>query len=117
MAITPQEFFSKNMKWFALALLTLFLFKLVQSCNRNMGSRIIEKEYKHTIDSLTKKYDILEKESSVTIKQLQFELRLQSEMAGEANKRAAAVQSVAEKMRANTTVNIRGAQMDTIKRK
>jgi hypothetical protein len=117
MAITPQEFFKNNMKWISLLFFCLFMLKLVQSCNRNMGSRIIEKEYKHTIDSLTKKYDILEKESSVTIKQLQFELRLQSEMAGEANKRAAAVQSVAEKMRANTTVNIRGAQMDTIKRK
>ena len=82
-----------------------------------MGTRVTEKEYKHTIDSLTKKYDILEKESTATIKQLEFELKLEREKAGEANKRAEAVQSVAEKIRANTTVNVRGAEVDTTKRK
>lgn len=117
MAQTPQDFFSKNMKWFTLAFFILFLFKSVQSCNRNMGTRVNEKEYKHTIDSLTKKYDILERESTVTIKQLEFELQLEREKAGEANKRAEAVQSVAEKIRANTTVNVRGAEVDTTKRK
>jgi uncharacterized protein YbjQ (UPF0145 family) len=82
-----------------------------------MGTRIIEKEYKHTIDSLTKKYDILEKSSSATIKELQFELKLQTEKAGDADKRAVAVQSVAEKMKANTIVNVRGAEIDTVRRK
>ena len=54
-----------------------------------------------------------------TNSQLEFELKLQKEKAGEADKRATAVQSVAEKIRANTTttVNVRGAQIDTIKRK
>jgi hypothetical protein len=66
---------------------------------------------------LTKKYDILEKESSAAIKRLEFELKLESGKASEADKRAAAVQSVAEKIRANTIVNVRGAQMDTIKKK
>lgn len=61
MATTPQQFFQKNLKWITLGLLVLFLFKSVQSCNRNMGTTITEKEYKHTIDSLTKKADILER--------------------------------------------------------
>lgn len=117
MAITPQEFFSKNMKWFALAFFILFLFKSIQGCNRNMGTQISEKEYKHIIDSLTKKYDILEKQSSATIKQLEFELKFEAERASEANKRAEAIQSVAEKVKANTTVNVRGAEIDTGKRK
>lgn len=117
MAITPQEFFSKNMKWFALAFFVLFLFKSVQSCNRNMGTRITEKEYKHTIDSLTKKYDILERESTATIKELEFQLKIERKNAEDADKRANAVQSVAEKIRANTTVNVRGAEIDTTRRK
>jgi len=117
MGTTPQQFLSKNMKWFALAFLFLFLFKSIQSCNRNMGTRLTEKEYKHTIDSLTKKYDIFEKETTTIIRQLEFELKLEKEKAGEANRRAEAVQSVAEKIRANTTVNVRGAEVDTTKRK
>jgi hypothetical protein len=119
MSQTPQQFFEKYMRWFALAFLILFLFKSVQSCNRNMGTRHTEKEYKHTIDSLTKKYDILERVSSARIKELEFELRLQSEKAGDADKRAAAIQSVAEKIKSNTTttVNVRGAQADTTKKK
>ena len=119
MAMTPQQFFSKNMKWFALALLILFLFNSVRSCNRNMGTRITEKQYKHTIDSLTKKYDILEKQSSATIKEFEFQLKLESKKAEDANKRADAVQSVAEKIKSNTTttVNVRGAEVDTAKRK
>ena len=80
-----------------------------------MGTRLTDKQSKHVIDSLT----ILERESSAIIKQLEFELRLQSEKAGEADKRATAIQSVAEKIKSNTTttVNVSGAQVDTIKRK
>ena len=75
-----------------------------------------QKEYIHTIDSLNTKYNILEKESTATITQLEYELRLQKEKAGTADQRATAVQSVAEKIRANTTttVNVRGAEVDTI---
>ena len=117
MATTPEQFFTKNMKWIALVLLLLLLFKFMQGCNRNMGYSIKEKQYTHTIDSLNIKYTNLKEESRDTIKKLNFELRLQSEKAGEADKRATAVQSVAEKMRANTTVNVRGAEIDTPKRK
>lgn len=117
MATTPEQFFTKNMKWIALVLLLLLLFKFMQGCNRNMGYSIKEKQYTHTIDSLNNKYTNLKEESKDTIKKLNFELRLQSEKAGDADKRATAVQSVAEKMRANTTVNVRGAEIDTNKKK
>ena len=113
MAQTPQEFFEKNMKWFALAFFILFLFKSAQNCTRNMGTKVTEKQYHHTIDSLNKKVDILVGEK----KQLTFELKLQNEKAQDADKRASAIQSVAEKMKSNTTVNIRGAQIDSTKRK
>lgn len=117
--MTPEQFFTKNMKWIALGLLFLFLFKSMQSCNRKTSLSMTQKEYIHTIDSLNIKYNKLEKETTATITQLQYELKLQSERAGEADKRATAVQSVAEKIRANTTttVNVRGATVDTVKRK
>jgi hypothetical protein len=116
MAQTPQEFFEKYMKWFALAFLILFLFKSVQSCNRNMSYNVKDKGVKYLIDSLEKKIDVLEGEN----KQLSFELKLQSEKAGEAQKRAEAIQSVAEKIKSNTTttVNVRGnVDRDTLKNK
>jgi len=115
--VTPQSFFTKNMKWIALCLFLLLCFKSIQSCNRNMNITIVQKEYTHIIDSLNKKCNELEKETTATINQLQFELRLQSERAGEANKRAEAVQSVAEKMKANTTINVKGASLDTARKK
>jgi hypothetical protein len=61
----------------------------------------------------------LEKESTATISQLEYELKLEQEKANAADKRAGAVQSVAEKIRANTTttVNVRGAAIDTTKNK
>lgn len=61
MSQTPEQFFTKNMRWFALAFFLLFFFKSVQSCNRNMGTRVTEKKTTYTIDSLTKKADLLER--------------------------------------------------------
>ena len=115
MAQTPQEFFEKNMKWVALAFLILFLFKSVQSCNRNMSTTMAIKKDKYTIDSLSKDVYNLKSEN----KELKLQLSFQKEKVGEANKRAEAIQSVAEKIKSNTTttVNVRGAQIDTIKKK
>jgi len=117
--MTPEQFFSKNLKWIALCLFLLLCFKYIQGCNRQMGYSINKKEYIHTIDSLQNKYLTLEKECNDTTKKLSFELTLAKEKAGEANRRAEAVQSVAEKLKSNTTttVNVRGAVVDTSKRK
>ena len=91
MATTPQEFFSKNMKWFALALLFLLMIKSVQSSNRktllNMGS----KQYIEQIDSLKILYDNYYSDSQDSIKKLNFELKLANEQVNAANKRAEAV--------------------------
>jgi len=114
MAQTPQEFFEKNMKWVALTFLILFLFKSIQSCNRNMGATMISKKNNHTIDSLSKEVYNLKSEN----KELKLQLNFQKEKVGEANKRAEAIQSVAEKIKSNTTttVNVRGAQIDSTKK-
>jgi hypothetical protein len=111
--MTPEDFFKKNMHWIALVLFLLFCIKSVQSCNRNMNLTAIQKEYKYTVDSLNTKYNKL----NTDYNNLEFELKLQSAKAGEANKRAESIQSVAEKIRANTTINVKGAVSDTIKRK
>jgi hypothetical protein len=119
MAVTPTQFFDKNMKWFALVLVLLLVFKSVQSCNRNMRLNMSSGQYVHQIDSLKRDYSNLDREYNDTVKKLNFELKLRDEKAVEANKRADAVQSVAEKIKANTTttVNVRGATIDTINNK
>jgi topoisomerase IA-like protein len=119
MAQTPAQFFEKNAKWFVLVFIALFLFKTTQSCNRGMKLNITSKDYIHTIDSLENKINIMDKEYNATIEELKFELRLAKEKESAAIEKANAVQSVAEKVRANTTttVNVRGAVSDTTKRK
>lgn len=121
MAITPQQFFQRSAKWFLLAFFLLFLFKSVQSCNRNMKLNITSGQYIHTIDSLENKYNVYYKESQDSIKELNFQLRLAIERVEAAENRANAIQDVAEKVRANTTttVNVRGLEevKDTSKKK
>lgn len=91
------------MKWLTILFFCLFMLKSVQSCNRNMGTKLSEKEYKHTIDSLTKKYDILERQSSLTIKELEYKLEIEREKTDGANKRAEAVTEVAKR---NNVINM-----------
>jgi chromosome segregation ATPase len=58
--MTPNQFFSKNLKWIALALLFLFLIKSVQSCNRQTLLNINDKSNSYVIDSLENKITKLE---------------------------------------------------------
>jgi len=115
--MTPEQFFAKYLKYIALFLLLLLCIKSIQSCNRNMSLSITKKEYVHTVDSLNNRYNNLEKETTKTIDQLRFELKLQNEKVGAAEKRANAVIEVAEKIKANTTINVRGVQLDTLRKK
>lgn len=110
MATTPHQFFSKNMKWFALAFLFLFLFKSIQSCNRNMQLNMGSKKYIEQIDSLKTLYNNYYRDSQDSIKKLNFELKLANEQVNAANKRAEAVQSAVEKVRSNTTITVKGAE-------
>ena len=108
--LTPSSFFAKNMKWFALALLFLFLFKSVQSCNRNMQINMGSKKYIEQIDSLSQEYKEYKEVTQDSIKKLNFELQLANEQASAAKERANAVQSAVEKVRSNTTITVKGAE-------
>jgi len=110
MAITPTEFFNRNLKWFALALLLLFLYKTMQSCNRKTLLSKDSKEYVHEIDSLKNKYNIYYKDSQDSIKKLNYELKLANQNATAADERATAVQNAVEKIRSNTTVVVKGVE-------
>ena len=110
MAITPQEFFSKNMKWIALGLFFLFTFKSIQSCNRDTLLSMDKKQYVHVIDSLTTKYNTYYKISQDSIKELNFELRMAKKSVESANDKANAVQSAVEKIKSNTTITVKGVE-------
>jgi hypothetical protein len=121
MATTPAQFFEKNMKWFALALLFLLLFKSTQSCNRKMKLNMSSGQYIEQIDSLKTLYNTYREDTQDSIKKLNFELKLASEHANAADQRANAVQSAVEKIKSNTTttVVVKGAEevKDTIRKK
>jgi len=119
MGTTPQQFFSKNMKWILLVVSILFVVKSVQSCNRNMVITNMNTEIIHLNDSLsatygTEKETLLlqlrecEKENT----QLEYEVKLANAAEKSANERADAVQSTAEKTRSNTTstIVVKGAE-------
>jgi hypothetical protein len=114
MAVTPQEFFSKNMKWFALAFFLLFIFSSVRSCNHNMGVKITEKHNMHTIDSLTKNRDILLE----TIKEKDFRIEQLNEKLDIATKYGNDFRTLAEQAtKRNTTIINNIPKEDTTKRK
>jgi hypothetical protein len=119
MATTPQQFFDKNMKWIALALLFLLIITGIGSCNKGMRLQITSGQYTHEIDSLKKQYVDYRDVMKDSIKKLNFELQLAKERANMANDRASAVQSAVEKLRTNTTITVKGAEevKDTTKKR
>jgi len=119
MATTPQQFFTKNMKWIALVLFILFLVKSVQSCNRDMQIRQLDTEIIHLNDSLSSTYGTEKETLLLQLRdcekektQLEYEVKLANAATESANKRADAVQSTAEKTRSNTTstIVVKGAE-------
>jgi len=121
MATTPAQFFDKNMKWIALALLFLLAIKSVQSCNRNMKLNITSGQYTEQIDSLKHLYNTYKETTQDSIKKLNFELKLAKEHVKSSDEKAQAVQNAVEKIRSNTTttVVVKGAEevKDTAKKK
>jgi hypothetical protein len=75
MALTPQQFFSKNLKWIALIIFVLFIFKTAQSCNRGMSLNMSKGEYINQIDSLKTMYNTYYKEAEDSIKDLNYSLK------------------------------------------
>lgn len=98
----------KNIKWVAIVLTVLFVFKTVQSCNRGAKINTMDKKHTQTVDSLKSKNETAQD----SIKRLNFELKLASERVKSATERANAVQSTAEKMKANTTVVVKGVEKE-----
>lgn len=119
MGTTPQKFFSKNMKWILLVVTFLFFVKTFQSCNRNMTIMTLNDEITHLNDSLSTMFGTEKEELLLQLRQcekdktqLEYEVRLANAERDAANKRADAVQSTAEKTRANTTstIVVKGAE-------
>ena len=115
-----MEWIKKNKNYIILFLSILFLYKSVQSCNRGTTIDIREKKHKNEIKMLIAKNDsILKKQEfiidslkneiinrNMLLKDLSNELKIAGVKATEAQKRADAVQRTAEKIKANTTIEI-----------
>jgi hypothetical protein len=124
-----EKWFKKNLKYVAILFIALFLIKSIQSCNRKMSLRIVEKNLTIEKDSLLNEKDniiafkdvvvdslnteILTKD--FIINDLTNELKIAGVKVDAADKRADAVQRTAEKIRTNTTIEIKGAERDTTK--
>lgn len=124
-----EKWLRKNLKYITLILLTLFLLKTTQSCNRKMSLKTMEKNLTMEYDSLlneaksiislqTYEIDSLENEivtRDYMIKDLTTDLKIAGVRVDEAQRRADAVQRTAEKVKSNTTIQIKGAEEDTSK--
>lgn len=108
--MTLTTFFQKNLKWITIVTLVLFLFKSIQSCNRNSKLDILSSKYENKIDSLNQNYDSLYKSSQDSIKILNFALKLSEQKTLSAEERAQAVQTAVEKIKSNTTITVKGAE-------
>jgi hypothetical protein len=105
---TPKEFFEKNWKWIALIFFVLFLFKSAQGCVRSMNISTNERKTTHTIDSLTKNVDILERKLELCTS----EVKIKNEVIG-----AYRIQMDKKDGKPITIINNIPNQRDTSKRK
>jgi regulator of replication initiation timing len=118
--IKKEPWIKKNLKYITIILGFLFLISKIQSCTSNIS-------YESKIDGLSEEIDSIKTYNSMmesnyilqinnqedVIKELQYELKLAGVKAEEAQKRANAVLVTAEKIRTNTTIEIKGAERDT----
>lgn len=108
-----DKFLKKNYKIIILVLFVLFFFKSMQSCLRKEAIERTERNLIEEKDSIITSKDNTEKilydsidglEDSILF--LSSQIKLYKSMASEAEKRAVAVQSAAEKIRSNTTIQV-----------
>lgn len=104
--MTPQLFFSKNCKYFAMAFLALFLFKTMQSCNRANQITTIEQKYDTIVASLRQQNTLL----LDSVKSLQFTLSMAQQQVKSAEEKVTAVQNTVDKIKTNTTITVKGAE-------
>lgn len=126
-----EKWLRKNLKYITIILLALFLVKNIQSCNRKMSIRILEKNLTTECDSLLNDRNQIISSQSIEIdslkseiitrdymiKDLTTDLKIAGVRVDEAQRRADAVQRTAEKVKSNTTIEIKGAEQDTSKMK
>ncbi|HPI81810.1 MAG TPA: hypothetical protein PK122_01055 [Candidatus Paceibacterota bacterium] len=126
-----EKWLKKNLKWITLALVFLFFIKSFQSCNRKATIRIQNKNLSEQCDSLLQIKDQIIKEKNFIIdsldneiltrefliKDLTTDLKIAGIKVDEAQRRAEAVQRTAERIRTNTTIEIKGAERDTLNKK
>lgn len=124
-----EKWLRKNLKYITIILLALFLIKTTQSCNRKMSLKVMEKNLTTECDSLLDdKNQIISSQSfeidslkneiitrEFMIKDLTTDLKIAGVRVDEAQRRADAVQRTAEKVKSNTTIEIKGAEQDTSK--
>jgi len=125
-----EKFLKKNLKWITLIFIFLFCIKSFQSCLRKTEITRLEKtsiyvcdsllnEKNIIIDSLENGWEVDLKERDYMIKDLINDLKIAGVKVDAADKRANAVQSTAEKIRANTTIEIKTQEnkKDTLENK
>lgn len=124
-----EKWLKRNLKYITLIALALLVMSRIQSCNRKMGSRITEKNLIEERDSLLNDKDLIINQKNFIIDSLEAENLTQEflildltndlEIAGvrvdAAERRADAVQRTAERVKTNTTIEIKGAERDTTK--
>lgn len=125
-----EKWLKKNLRYVSLVLLALFLLKNIQSCNRKMALKVVERNLTEECDSITteKNNIILEKDLIIDsleneiitkdfmIKDLTSDLKVAGVRVDAAERRADAVQKTAESIKANTTIEVKGVERDTTKK-
>ena len=117
-----EKWLIRNLKWFVLIFLVLFIIKSVQSCNRKMSLKIIEKNLTMECDSIINVKDqeikILKDEimtRDYMIKDLTNDLKIAGIKVDEAQKTVEAVTRTAEARAKSPSITY--IYTDTTKRK
>jgi hypothetical protein len=122
-----MDWIKKNLKYITIVFIALFLMKNFQSCNRKMALRVVETNLTEERDSLLNMKNVIISEKNLVIDSLEAEILTKEflikdlyndlEIAGvkvdEAQRRADAVQRTAEKVKSNTTIQVKGVEKDT----
>lgn len=107
--MSVENFLKKNTKWVMIILSVLFMFKTIQSCNRNMTIRSVEKRLVKERDSLIGLRDNKIQNLYLVIDSLTTDSRIKGVIANEAERRADAVQKTASSIKTNTTIEVKNS--------
>ena len=124
-----EKWLKRNLKYIVIVLIGILVISKIQSCNRKMSNRIAEKNLIENRDSLLHEKNIIIGKKDLVIDSLKtviltrnyeiMDLEKDLEIAGikvnAAERRADAVQRTAERVKSNTTIQIKGAERDTTK--